>query len=290
MLRLYFVFAATVASVVSALPANVTGARRTCGSVLSAVEMVTAEKYFDVHKPNYNMDSCATNVKVYWHVISAEKTPEKGDISNSQIEASVNVLNKDYRKSGLSFSLAGVDRTVNNVWFNEVGPDSQLQTDMKKALRKGGPYDLNVYSVGFQSGSGEGLLGYATFPSSYKGNPEDDGVVILYSSVPGGDAAPYNLGKSPETLTHEVGHWVGLYHTFEGGCKLLGDGVLDTPPEAEPAFGCPKSRNTCNDLLGADPIHNFMDYTDDACMEEFTPGQTLRLKQQLACYRGVSFL
>ncbi|CAE7229349.1 unnamed protein product [Rhizoctonia solani] len=264
MLRLYFVFAATVASMVSALPANITGTRRTCGSVLSAVEMVTAEKYFDVNKPNYNMDSCATNLKVYWHVISADNTLEHGNIPDSQIKKSLDVLNKDYGKSGLSFSLAGVDRTVNNVWFNEVGPDSQLQTDMKKALRKGGPYDLNVYNRVAE----KVYLDMLPSLSSYKGNPEDDGVVILYSSVPGGGAAPYNLGKSSKTLTHEVGHWVGLYHTFEGGCDLFGDGVLDTPPEAGPAFGCPKGRDTCTKSLGADPIHNFMDYTDDACMDE----------------------
>ncbi len=66
---------------------------------------------------------------------------------------------------------------------------------MKSQLRKGTAADLNVYSVGFNSGAAAGLLGYATFPSDYSGNPTDDGVVILYSSVPGGTAAPYNLGR-----------------------------------------------------------------------------------------------
>ncbi|KEP52915.1 extracellular metalloprotease [Rhizoctonia solani 123E] len=281
MLGFYFAVAATMISMVSALPANATGNRRTCGSVLSGLEMTTAEEYFNAHKPHTDVNVFATTIRVYWHIISADDTLEGGNVPNEQIDASLKVLNKDYEYSRLSFTLAKVDRTVNADWFNKVGPDSEEQTNMKNALRKGGARDLNIYSVGFKSGSGEGLLGYATFPSSYAGNPKDDGVVILYSSVPGGTAAPYNLGR---TLTHEVGHWVGLYHTFQGGCSLLGDYVLDTPPESSPAFGCPAGRDTCSGGR-VDPIHNFMDYSDDACMSEFTPGQTLRLKLQLAMYR-----
>lgn len=72
---------------------------------------------------------------------------------------------------------------------------------MKKALRVGGASTLNVYTVGFEVGSGAGLLGYATFPSWYKDTPYDDGVVMLYSSLPGGSTVPYDLGR---TLTHEV--------------------------------------------------------------------------------------
>ena len=94
------------------------------------------------------------------------------------------------------------DRTTNADWFANAGPDTTQQTAMKRALRKGGKGDLNLYSVGFQSGSGAGLLGYATFPSSVS-NLSDDGVVFLYSSVPGGTTTNYNLGA---TLTHEAGH------------------------------------------------------------------------------------
>lgn len=114
---------------------------------------------------------------------------------------------------------------------------------MKNLLHKGGPADLNVYSVGFNGGPGKGLLGYATFPSSYEGNPNDDGVVIKYSTVPGGTRPDFNQGK---TLTHEMGHWLGLYHTFQGdSCEGAGDYVSDTPQELTPTYGCEVGKDTC---------------------------------------------
>ena len=107
----------------------------------------------------------------------------------------IDVLNEDYSSLGLTFVLANTTRTVNSQWFNQVGPDSSLQTTMKNQLRQGGKADLNVYTVGFVSGSGEGLLGYSTFPSDYSGNPTDDGCVILFSSLPGGSTQNFNEGK-----------------------------------------------------------------------------------------------
>ena len=88
--------------------------------------------------------------------------------SDSQIQSQIDVLNKDYSGSGITWSLAGTDRTTNDDWFNSVGPDSDSQTTMKEQLRKGDVNALNVYSVGFVSGSGSGLLGYSTFPSDQR--------------------------------------------------------------------------------------------------------------------------
>ena len=113
--------------------------------------------------------------------------------SDSQITAQIDVLNEDFEPSGITFVLANTTRTTNSQWFNGATLGNSLQTAMKRALRQGDAAALNVYSVGFPVGSG--LLGYATFPDEYSSDPTDDGVVILYSTVPGGTAAPYNLGR-----------------------------------------------------------------------------------------------
>jgi hypothetical protein len=215
-------------------------------------------------------------ISVYWHVIN-NGAGTAADLTTTQINNQISVLNSAYANTPFRFALAAVDRTTNSTYYT-AQPSTSAETNMKNALRKGTADDLNLYS----NNMGGGLLGWATFPSSYTSQPKMDGVVILYSSLPGGTAAPYNQG---DTATHEIGHWLGLYHTFQGGCTGSGDSVSDTPAEASSAFGCPTGRDTCTSVAGLDPIKNFMDYTDDSCMNTFSAGQITRTDSQWSTYR-----
>eukprot|EP00957_Ditylum_brightwellii_P176243 13419597-Ditylum_brightwellii.AAC.1 len=100
-------------------------------------------------------------------------------------------------------------------------------------------------------------------------------------TLPGGSAAPYNLGR---VTTHETGHYLGLYHTFENGCEIPGDYIDNTPCMKDETFGCPIDQDSCPSP-GVDPIHNFMGFVDDDCMKEFTPDQMARMKEMTAMFK-----
>jgi len=203
------------------------------------------------------------------------------DVPDAQINDQMDVLNAAYAGTGFSFTLASTDRTYNSKW-STARYGSRQASAMKEATSIDPATTFNIWLANI----GGGLLGYATFPDMY---PEDSymhGVVALYSSVPGGTAAPYNEG---DTITHEAGHFLGLYHTFQGGCAAPNDYCDDTPQESTPAYGCPEGRDSCTSDPGLDPIHNFMDYSDDYCMYEFTADQTARMHEQMALYRPTMY-
>jgi hypothetical protein len=224
----------------------------------------------------------ATHVTV---ITAGALSSDEKSAREQQVTRQIAVLNRAY--SGRSaddaantpfrFSLQNVRFVVNDEW-SSMQYGSAAEREAKAALRVGGADTLNLYAADI----GDDLLGWATFPQSYAAAPSNDGVVLLLDSLPGGSAAPYNRG---DTGTHEVGHWLGLYHTFQDGCAKKNDLVEDTPPERSPAYGCPKGRDSCR-AAGADPIDNFMDYTDDACMDRFTAGQSSRMGDQWVTFRA----
>ncbi|MBL9103477.1 MAG: zinc metalloprotease [Myxococcales bacterium] len=267
------------------------GITRRCGVQLTDVQVAAMEQDFRdrlaIAPPDPTLGAPGSiTIPVYAHVIRKGTGVSNGDITDQMINDQIAVLNQAYAggtggvATAFKFQLVATDRTTNATWYT-MTPGSSAETQAKAALRQGGKNALNLYFAGI----GQGLLGWATFPNSYASQPSQDGVVILNTSVPGGSAAPYNLG---DTGTHEVGHWLGLYHTFQGGCAKNatngGDLVADTPAEKSAAYGCPVGRDTCSSA-GADPIYNFMDYTDDSCMNQFTGGQSTRMDQLWAAYR-----
>jgi hypothetical protein len=224
--------------------------------------------------------SMTATVPVYFHVITDGSL---GNLTNGQISAQIGVLNDTFGggeggdDTGFGFSLAGVTRTNNATWY--ASRSGGAEHAMKQALKQDGPDALNVYST-----SGGAYLGWAYLPEIVDtAQAYLDGVVIDWRTVPRASDEYEGQYDQGETLTHEVGHWLNLEHTFYGGCNK-GDFVADTPPQKNPSFGCPEGKDTCR-APGLDPIHNYMDYSDDPCLSEFTPGQSQRMGDAWLFYR-----
>lgn len=143
---------------------------------------------------------------------------------------------------------------------------------MKTELRKGDYSTLNLY---FQKSIDGTVLGRCHFPTDVEDGSEKfllDGCNVRAKTAPRGATAP-----------HEVGHWLGLYHTFQGGCVGDNDMVDDTPA-CQKSHACKKGQDTCPDQPGLDMINNFMAYGN--CRDTFTPGQFVRMRSSWDRYRG----
>jgi len=231
------------------------------------------------YDPNGGVDYI---IPVVFHIL--RRTNGTADVSDALLATQIDVLNEDFGAFGggapgvntrIQFVMAGVTRSNNDTWYNDGG--SYYNTLA---------WDTNNYLNIYTNNAG-GNLGYAFVPSGggVVGN-NFDRVVLLWSTVgrPGPYGSPYDLGR---TGTHEVGHYLGLYHTFQGGCSSPtgchnnGDLICDTNPESSPNFS-PCTRTTCS---SPDPTHNYLDYSDDLCMNQFTTEQAFRMRCTLENFR-----
>lgn len=236
-------------------------------------------------------------IPVVVHVITS--TGGSGNLSDTIVQSQITVLNEDFRAlagtagaggvdTKIEFFLAttdpsgnptnGITRHANTTWFNDGG--SYWNTIAWDPTRY-----LNIYT---NSAGGGTTLGYVPDLPAGGGvlNTLADRVVILHSAFgrPATGGAPYNLGR---TCTHEVGHYLGLFHTFQGGCGTAscyttGDRICDTNAEQTARFGCPTTATSCG---SPDPIRNYLDYTDDSCMTGYTQEQARRMRCTLQHYR-----
>jgi len=242
-------------------------------------------------------------IQVVFHVI--KQVDGVGDIAPELIRSQIEILNEDFNaiantpgaagaNAKVKFVLArfdpqgqpttGIEVVTSDAYFAD--PGSGGSNPMKTALNWDPTRYLNIYT-----NDAHGLLGYATFPQQSAGTSRD-GVVVLWNSV-GRNAPigpPYNQGR---TLTHEVGHYLGLLHTFQGGCGTTtapytsGDLISDTVREQTASYGCTPEASACGGGQ-LNPIENYMDYSDDACMTRFTTEQSNRLRCAIVNYRTVN--
>ena len=226
-------------------------------------------------------------VRVYAHVIRRGQSRAQGNVPESAVAAQIAAIQAslfpDSDPNAILVTLAAVDYTTNARWFT-MTPGSAAEAEATAALHRGGAGDLNLYIAE----PGGGRLGWSTFPWDVPGIIiSDDVMMVRHTTLPGGSEPSYGQG---DVAIHEFGHWMGLVHTFQGGCSGNasggGDFVSDTPAERTPAYACAAGRDTCGAISGPDPTSNFMDYTDDACMTSFTAGQRDRMRGAYAVWRA----
>ena len=275
-----------------------------CGSTLpnqDTLEKIQSDFYKYMESDDHDQhDNKIYEIEVYWHDFfpSADQF-----LDESLVHEQIQILNDAYAgnahmskfpndcngnrvppglDTGIRFVLKKTFRNYCDTDDSTLARNSMEERKMKRLSRKGDCTTLNIYS-----GMTRGYLGWASYPWDCKGNKVDDGVVIHRATLPGDGTKNYSDG---DILVHEVGHWLGLFHTFgeDSGSCSPGDFVNDTPPLRTATTGCPTYSDTCGLDKNTDPVHNFMDYSYNCCMYEFTKGQIERMSYMAERFRLLS--
>jgi hypothetical protein len=224
-------------------------------------------------------------VSTYFHIVTATDDTSKALITDSMPADQLTTLNTAYKPAGFEFRLVGTTYNANDSWAT--GTDPSLQA----TLRQGEYGVLNIYFLTNMTGS---ILGQCSMPTNVGSAPAPpqiapDGCIISAATMPGAPAGfaleGYDLGM---TLVHEVGHWLGLFHPFEGNscdASLPGDYIADTPVQSTATQGCPTGKDSCPSDPGLDSVNNYMDYSTDACYSSFTADQMDRMQSLWGTYR-----
>ena len=263
------------------------------------------EKWIEEH-PNYKGQGIIT-IPVVVHVVW---NTNQENISDTQVESQIEILNADFRRTNIdkintpsvwgsiaadceiAFCLAQTDPNGNittGITRTQTNETSfSMINDPVKHTSAGGinAWPNNDYLNIWVCDLSGGVLGYAITPSNSIGST--DGVVVGYKYFGNSNYAPYNKGR---TATHEVGHWLNLDHTWGAGAGNCGnDHVADTPKQETENYSCPAfplHPNACStNNANGDMFMNYMDYTNDACMNLFTNGQKTRMLAAINNYRS----
>jgi len=220
-------------------------------------------------------------IDVRFHLfIDRDRRGETARVTDSTLEEELDLVNVDFGATPFRFRLADVTRTYDNDWNGIDGSNSDDIDEAAKEMREGGSDVMNIFVTDGLCDAGLG--GFAQYPYEHGWYPagtfsEKDRVFLC----------PIVLLGSSRTVTHEIGHWMGLRHTFEGdSCDSgnSGDMVDDTSQHLHRGRDCDDERkDTCPGQSGRDPIYNYMNYS--ACRLEFTPGQVKRMVFQFNEYR-----